>query len=65
MRKLFKKSRKKALLFALSVIVFQFSIIVLVSLFSSVGKLLLALGLVCAIAICWNYICNVLTIKIK
>ena len=64
MKKLFKKDKMKAVLFALSVIVFQFSIIVLVSMFSIV-KLLLALGLVCAIAICWNYICNVLTIKIK
>ena len=65
MKKLFKKDKMKAVLFALSIVVFQFSIIILVSLFSSVGKLLLALGLVCAIAICWNYICNVLTIKIK
>ena len=65
MKKLFKKDKMKAVLFALSVIAFQFSIIALVSLFSSIGKLLLALGLVCAIVISWNYICNVLTIKFK
>ena len=65
MKKLFKKDKMKAVLFALSIVVFQFSIIILVSLFSSVGKLLLALGLVCAIVISWNYICNVLTIKFK
>ena len=67
MKKLLLKGIKneKVLVAALCAIVFQISFCVLVSLFSSIGHLLLALRLVCAMVISWNRIQEVITIKFK